>query len=37
MSLAVIDVAVAEVQPQEIDVSGVLVLVEGLEPPLYRF
>ena len=32
-----IDVAVAEVQPQEIDVSGVLVLVEGLEPPLYRF
>jgi hypothetical protein len=33
-----IDVAVSEIQPEEKDVSrGVLVLVEGFEPPLYRF
>ncbi len=31
------DAAVAEVQTEEIDVRGMLVLVEGFEPPLYRF
>src|SRR5215813_565136 len=28
---------VAEIQPRQIHVRGVLVLVEGFEPPLYRF
>jgi hypothetical protein len=31
-----IDVAVSEIQPEEIDVRRG-VLVEGFEPPLYRF
>jgi hypothetical protein len=28
---------VAEIQTEEVGVRGMLVLVEGFEPPLYRF
>ena len=31
------DATIAKIQTEEINVCGVLVLVEGFEPPLYRF
>jgi hypothetical protein len=31
------DAAVAEIQTEQVGVRGMLVLVEGFEPPLYRF
>lgn len=33
-SRVVRDVTIAEIEPQQVGIRGVLVLVEGLEPPL---